>query len=149
MKRGPIILIALVLPLAIIGLAAKRLRNEKASATGHVDATPVERAPDVRAPDSVRVRVQVLNGTRTRGLARRATVLLRDRGFDVVENGNEKGDTDTTIVYDLTGHPDWAQRVAKLLPPARVVTRADTSRYLDVVVVLGTAWRPPAESLHP
>ena len=45
------------------------------------------RAAEVRAPDGVRIRVQVLNATKTRGLARRATMLLRDRGFDVVEMG--------------------------------------------------------------
>lgn len=104
---------------------------------------------DVRAPDSVRVRVQVLNGTKTRGLARRATNLLRDRGFDVVEMGTQSDGPDTTIVYDYTGHPEWAQRVAKIFQPARVEARPDTSRYLDVAVVLGSTWRPPAESFHP
>ncbi|HEX8241906.1 MAG TPA: LytR C-terminal domain-containing protein, partial [Longimicrobium sp.] len=39
-------------------------------------------------PPAGRVRVQVLNATPTHGLARRATDVLRDRGFDVVETGN-------------------------------------------------------------
>lgn len=101
------------------------------------------------APEGVRIRVQVLNGTRTRGLARRATILLRDRGFDVVETGTSKAQADTTLVLDLSGHPDWAKRVASLFPPARVQTRADSSRYLDVTVVVGSTWRPPAEPLNP
>lgn len=103
-----------------------------------------------RAPDGVRVRVQVLNGTKTRGLARRATVLLRDRGFDVVEMGTVTSTRDTTVVLDLSGHPDWAHRVARALGSAtRVETRADSSRYLDIAVVIGSSWRPPAEAFHP
>jgi hypothetical protein len=103
----------------------------------------------VRAPDSVRVRVQVLNGSKVRGLARRATMLLRDRGFDVVETGTIGDTRDTTLVLDVSGHPDWANRVAKLFPPSRVQARPDSSRYLDVVIVLGTTWRPPAQPFYP
>jgi hypothetical protein len=103
-----------------------------------------------RAPEGVRIRVQVLNGTKTRGLARRATMLLRDRGFDVVEVGTVTSSRDTTVVLDLSGHPDWARRVARALGSAtRVETRADSSRYLDIAVVIGSSWRPPTEALHP
>lgn len=103
----------------------------------------------VLAPEGVRVRVQVLNGTRVRGLARRATVLLRDRGFDVVETGTTSGQADTTVILDLSGHPDWAKRIASLFPPARIQVRADSSRYLDIAVVVGSSWRPPPEALNP
>ena len=103
-----------------------------------------------RAPEGVRIRVQVLNTTKTRGLARRATRLLRDRGFDVVEFGTAVGPTiDTTIVLDLSGHPAWAEAAAKVMAPARTRVRADSSRYLDVTVLIGSTWRPPAEPLYP
>ncbi|MFI5227905.1 MAG: LytR C-terminal domain-containing protein [Gemmatimonadales bacterium] len=102
-----------------------------------------------RAPAGVRIRVQVLNGTKTRGLAQRATAYLRDRGYDVVDMGTVVGARDTTLVLDLSGHPDWASRIARSLQPARVEARPDSSRYLDVAVVLGTAWRPPAEPFDP
>ena len=105
--------------------------------------------PGVRAPDSVRIRVQVLNTTRTRGLARRATRLLRDRGFDVVEVGTTGPTIDTTVVLDLSGHPEWAESVAKLMAPARTRARRDSSRYLDITVLIGSTWRPPAEPLYP
>lgn len=104
---------------------------------------------DARAPDGVRVRVQVVNGTRIRGLAHRATEVLRDQGWDVVETGTTSGQIDTTLVLDLSGHPDWAKRVAALFPPARIQARSDSSRYLDLAVVVGSAWRPPAEALYP
>jgi hypothetical protein len=105
-------------------------------------------AADVRAPDGVRVRVQVLNATRTRGLARRATQLLRARGFDVVETGNARELRDSTLVLDRSGHPEWAARAAEVLG-ARVEPRPDSSRYLDVTVLLGATWRPPAEPFDP
>jgi hypothetical protein len=139
-----------VIAVAVLGAGAMwRARRHPATPPTAAAAPPPKIPDDVRAPDSVRVRVQVLNGTKVRGLARRATVVLRDRGFDVVEMGTDRNGGDTTIVYDLTGHPDWAQRVARVLAPARVVARPDSSRYLDVAVVLGTAWRPPAEAFYP
>jgi hypothetical protein len=102
-----------------------------------------------RAPADVRIRVQVLNTTKTRGLARRATRLLRDRGFDVVELGTTTPMLDTTLVLDRSGHPAWASTVAEVLRPARAVARPDSSRYLDVTVLLGRSWRPPPHPLDP
>jgi hypothetical protein len=93
--------------------------------------------------------VQVLNTTKTRGLARRATRLLRDRGFDVVELGTASPTIDTTIVLDLSGHPAWAEAAAKVMSPARTRSRPDSSRYLDVTVLIGSTWRPPTEPLYP
>jgi LytR cell envelope-related transcriptional attenuator len=103
------------------------------------------------APKGVRVRVQVLNATSTRGLARRATELLRDRGFDVVEVGTAGPSerSDSTIVMDRSGHPDWAARVAKAMGGVSVLPRPDSSRYLDVTVLVGAKWRPPARPFNP
>jgi hypothetical protein len=140
MSRVALLTIAAILVAAIGGGIAWRGRTHRPIDAG---------SPEVRAPDGVRVRVGVLNGTKTRGLARRATMLLRDRGFDVLEMGTEPGSRDTTLVYDLLGHPDWAQRVARTFSPARVEARRDSSRYLDVVVVLGTTWRAPAQPFYP
>ena len=149
MRRARLIGVAVIALVAIGAGAMWRARRQAGTTPAPAVAPPPKIPDDARAPDSVRVRVQVLNGTKVRGLARRATVVLRDRGFDVVEMGTDSNGGDTTIVYDLTGHPDWAQRVANALAPARIVTRPDSSRYLDVAVVLGTSWRPPAEPFHP
>ncbi len=102
-----------------------------------------------RAPVGQRVRVQVLNATKTRGFGRRAALLLRDRGFDVVEVGTLAQQRDSTLVLDLSGHPDWAKRVAATFGGVRVEARSDSSRYLDVVVLVGASWRPPAEPFYP
>ena len=107
-------------------------------------------APEAqRAPEGQRVRVQVVNSTTTRGLARRATSLLRDRGFDVVETGTATEQLDSTLVLDRSRHPDWARRVAAALGGARVEARPDSSRYLDVTVLLGRSWRPPTQPFYP
>jgi hypothetical protein len=106
-------------------------------------------APDVNAPPESRVRVQVLNATETRGLARRATMHLRDRGFDVLEIGTWSQRLDSTLVLDRSGHPEMARRVAQALGGARVESRPDSSRYLDVTVLLGRSWRAPAQPFYP
>ena len=114
------------------------------------DAAPRVRGPaDARAPEGQRVRVQVLNASGNRGMARLATLHLRDRGFDVLEIGNASERLDSTLVLDRSGHPDWAGRVAAALGGARTEARPDTSRYLDVTVLLGRSWRPPAEPFYP
>lgn len=101
-----------------------------------------------RAPEGVRIKVEVLNGTRTRGLARRATSYLRDLGYDVVGSGTETTQRATTVVYDRSSHPAWARLVGKAMS-APVETRPDSSRYLDVTVILGADWRPPPLSFYP
>jgi hypothetical protein len=105
-------------------------------------------APD-RAPSGTRIRVQVLNATTTRGLAQRATDHLRDRGFDVVEIGTNREKMDSTLVLDRSGHPDWAQRIAAAMGGARVLNRPDSSRYLDITVLIGANWRAPTQPFHP
>ena len=103
---------------------------------------------DARAPEGTRIKVEVLNATKTRGLARRATIYLRDRGFDVVGSGNVSEQRTTTIVYDRSSHPEWARLVGRAMN-APVVARPDSSRYLDVTVLIGSNWRPPALPFHP
>ena len=144
-KRGLSVLAALV-ALVVLGAAGTLAHTRHSPAPLFASIAPPQ---EVRAPDGVRVRVQVLNTTRTRGLARRATRLLRDRGFDVVEVGTTGPAMDTTVVLDLSGHPAWAEAVAKVMAPARTRARRDSSRYLDVTVLVGRTWRPPAEPLYP
>lgn len=100
-------------------------------------------------PTTPRIRVEVLNATRTRGLGRRAMLYLRDQGFDVVEVGTSSVARDTTLVLDRSRHPEWARNVATSLGTARVESRPDSSRYLDVTVLVGSSWRPPAQPFYP
>jgi hypothetical protein len=135
-----------VLMLGLLGASSVMIRSRGGPTLLFASVTGQQ---PVRAPEGVRIRVQVLNTTKTRGLARRATRLLRDRGFDVVELGTVGPTMDTTLVLDLSGHPAWADAVAKVMAPAHTRARRDSSRYLDVTVLVGSSWRPPAEPLDP
>ena len=149
-KRNRRIAAALVLLLVgVVGATLWMSRSQPPGSSPGVRVPLVSRG--VRAPEGQRVRVQVLNATATRGLARRAMRQLRDAGFDVVEIGTVPAAErrDTTLVLDRSGHDEWARLVAELLGDARVEARPDSSRYLDVTVLLGTTYRPPAETLYP
>src|SRR4051812_13782367 len=64
-------------------------------------ATPALAASEIaaeRAPAGVRIRVEVVNTTGIRGLGRRATRALRDRGYDVVEVKSGSPKRDSTLV---------------------------------------------------
>jgi LytR cell envelope-related transcriptional attenuator len=101
-----------------------------------------------RAPEGTRIRVQILNGTTRRGLAQQATRILRDLGYDVVEVGNGTA-RDTTVVIDRVGNLLWARMVADVLGDAGVESQLDSSRYLDVTVILGASWRAPPYPFRP
>jgi len=150
-KRRAARFVVVMLVIAIVaGGAMIWSARHRASAPAVVQAPAAAVSqPEIAPPPGARVRVEVLNGTKTRGLARRATMVLRDHGFDVLETGTDVTARDTTIVYDLNGHPDWAASVAKLFAPARVIARRDTSRYLDVTVSIGSTWQPPAQPFYP
>lgn len=151
MKRGPLLL-ALGIPVVLVLVGgAWALRARSATGDRPIDAIAALGTADVpRAPEGERIRVQVLNTTRTRGLARRAARLLRSRGFDVVEFGTAGPARDTTLVLDRSGHPAWATAAAEVLGHgARAEARPDSSRYLDVTVLIGVTWRPPAQPLDP
>lgn len=106
-------------------------------------------SPPVQVPAGVRIRVQVLNATSTRGLARRATGYLRDRGFDVVDMATAPDTRDSTVVIDHSGNAEWARLVARAFGTVPVQTSLESSRYLDVTVVIGRDWTPPAEPFYP
>ena len=133
----------------VVVVAAGTWAWQARSAPGGGPIASVLGGNDVRAPEGVRIKVEVLNATKTRGLAGRARRVLRDRGFDVVGVGTESAARDSTLVLDRSNNPEWARLVAEALGGARVESRPDSSRYLDVTVLLGAAWRPPPEALYP
>jgi len=100
-------------------------------------------------PSGVHVRVEVLNATDTKGLARRAMLALRAAGFDVVFFGNTAERADTTRILDRSGHADWAALAARAMGKSRVEEQPDSSRFLDLTVLVGRNWTPPLEPLYP
>jgi polyisoprenyl-teichoic acid--peptidoglycan teichoic acid transferase len=93
-------------------------------------------APPNEAAESARV--QVLNGTGVTGLARKVSGELELSGFVLLPAGDAPGVAERTVVYDISGKPATARRLAQLFgadvhrgPPEGVATEA------DVVLVLG------------
>ena len=144
MTRGRMLMLgAAVVAVAAAGvLGARRL---------YVRRPIVAKGDTTSAPQGQRVLVEVLNSSGIGGLARRATFLLRDRGFDVVGWGNDpRGRLSETMIIDFTNKPEAADRLARVLGGAKIERGKDSlDRGLDLSVRLGSAYRPPAEAFHP
>lgn len=142
--RGRWLVLAVVLAVAMAAAWRYWPRGERAVEIA------AGREPIVRiVPDSLRIKVEVLNASGIRGQARIATFYLRDLGFDVVSSGNASERVDSTLVLVHGGRDDWAELLAQGLGGARIAARPDTSRYLDLTVLLGPDWRPPPQAFYP
>ena len=90
-------------------------------------------------------RIQVLNGARVAGLARRVTQQLNAVGFTMDAPGDVSGTIQETIIYDITNHPIQAVQITKIIsgkvvqgaPPMDIQTNA------DIIIVLGTDFGAP------
>ena len=84
-----------------------------------------------------RIRVDVLNGSGTKGLARKASDALQELGFAISEVSNADRSTyAVTEVHYAADRFDSARTVAAAIPGARLVPDDTLGR--DVVVVLGS-----------
>lgn len=111
--------------------------------------TPVPPAHDAPTePGTRRVQVEVLNASTVAGLARDATLRLRqEEGLDVVVIDNA---TDTAVRagrYNLVlvrrGDTTGVGRIREALGDVKVADRADPTRLVDLSVILGTRLGPP------
>lgn len=128
---------------------ASRTSTVSAESSGTIGIS-AENDSSARAPLGVRIRVRVVNTTRVDGLAKRATAVLRDRGYDVVDyEGDLRKQLDSTLVLTHTGHSDWSDRIVRALGAGKTELRPDTSRYLDVTVMLGSDWKAPTQPFRP
>ncbi len=92
-------------------------------------------------PDSSyrQIRVEVLNASGVRDLARKTTMFLRDLGFDVVYYGNyPKGTVEHTVIVDRVS-PDYANArvLQKILGVPILDYERDPDKLLEVSLVLG------------
>lgn len=143
MKVGRWILLA-----AVVGGAAYYGARRYELARSDEITRPAAGRENEKAPPGTRIKVEVLNATTTKGLARRATLFLRDRGFDVVAIGTAAQPRAETTVIDRSRHPAWARLIANALG-ATVTSRPDSSRYVDATVLIGSNWRAPADPFYP
>ena len=148
-RRGWLILAMLAVVLSGAGAAWWQSRGalSPGSVVGTMAAVDDSLA---RAPRDVRVRVRVLNASGTRGYARRATLELRDRGFDVVEYDTEQGKArQSTLILSHTGHSEWAERLQRAFGTGAIEARPDSLRYVDLTIFVGRDWKPATETLRP
>lgn len=115
--------------------------SEATAATARAAGTIAERWAAPRE----RVRVEVLNAAGRPNLARQATDVLRDGGFDVVYFGNASAfDGQPSVVLDRVGRVELARTVADALGIRQVRSEPDTNLFVDVSVRLGEEWDRPA-----
>ena len=146
-------LIALVLvTIGVIGYRSAGAHDatpREQEAPGRTAQAPAPKLADPKWVTGTRITVEVINATRVRGLARRAARTLRDQGFDVVSTGTNREQFDSTQVLARTGHRDWAERAAKAMGGGAVLMRPDSSRDVDLTVLIGATWRAPAQPFYP
>ena len=119
-------------------------------ARGGLPGPDGERTRMVRiVAEGTRIRIEVLNASDTRGLARQATFYLRDAGFDVVYFGNTNERSDRSVVRDHTGHAGWAGLAVRAMPGARIEPMPDSSHFLDLTILVGRNWVPPRHAFYP
>jgi hypothetical protein len=91
-------------------------------------------------PDALTITVEVLNGTRTAGLAGRARDLFQSYDLEVMAPNNADNDQyQNTVVLDRKGNMDAAKKVADLIHCTRIFSKPDPQidQAVDVTVILG------------
>lgn len=86
------------------------------------------------------IRVEILNGCGTGGLAGQIGKKLRDFGVDVMTMGNaENFNFAETIVMDRIGKLEYARQVAALIGTPNVIQQKtpDTYRLEEVTIIIG------------
>jgi polyisoprenyl-teichoic acid--peptidoglycan teichoic acid transferase len=92
------------------------------------------------SPEALSITVEVLNGTKTAGLANRARDLFQSYDLEVMAPNNADNDQYVnTVVLDRKGNLDNAKKVADILRCTRVYSKPDPQldRAVDVTVILG------------
>jgi anionic cell wall polymer biosynthesis LytR-Cps2A-Psr (LCP) family protein len=95
---------------------------------------------EARSMGEIAVSVEIRNGTRTTGLARRTREVFQSFGFEVVSFSNaEQNDVAKTIVIGRKGNPEAASRVADIIRCANIATEPGSAETAsaDVTVILG------------
>ncbi len=148
-RRRARVLAVVVVVVVIAGAMAGWLRERRAN----VPPTPAPTAltdSAAYAPSGVQIRVRVLNMTQSRGLAKRATAVLRDFGYDVVDYDTDIQPPSTpTRIIAHTGQMEWAQRLRRAVGVGAIGESPDSLRYVDFTVFIGSDWQPPTQSLRP
>ncbi len=151
--RAPIALVVSgLLVAAVAGAGLWYVRSVNGGAERDADipvVVEIVQDTSARAPQGVRIRVRVMNGTLIAGLARRGTQHLRDHGYDVVDYRTAAQPSRETVVEVVAESRDWGARIVRALGVGTVRERSEPLPHADVVVTLGSDWKPPAQPFRP
>jgi polyisoprenyl-teichoic acid--peptidoglycan teichoic acid transferase len=92
------------------------------------------------SPEALSITVEVLNGTKTAGLANRARDLFQSYDMEVMAPNNADNDQYlNTVILDRKGNLDNAKKVGDIIRCARVYSKPDPQmdQAVDVTVILG------------
>jgi hypothetical protein len=128
---------ALILATAFLASAVYGVLHRPA----HESAVVRQTTGSPPAPGPVRGRVEVLNASGRSGLARAATMQLRDAGFDVVYFATARANQDSSVVLDRIGNHGIAAAAASALSIATVREERDSTLLLDATVIVARDWR--------
>ena len=96
--------------------------------------------PESDIAQEAEIRIEILNGTETRGLARRTRDIFLDYGFDVISFDNaDRSDYDYTLVIDRRGNESLAQRASEIIRADRILSEPlqGPEAGIDVTIILG------------
>lgn len=114
--------------------------SASASPSETPSATPSATPSPTKSP--TKGKLQVLNGSKTTGLALKAAERLQKDGYDVVNVAKAAGDYAKTTVYYQSGQKTLADQVARLLGATEVKPApSNLSRSIPVTVVVGDDYR--------
>lgn len=148
-RLGRVLAMVVIVVLVCIG-AITAWYNASNASEPPVGAQATPSDSTARAPAGSRVKVRVLNATGTRGLAKKVTVSLRDFGYDVVDfDSDPRNRRTSTLIVSHTGHDAWAQRLRRALGTGAIEARADSLRYVDFTVFVGSDWKSSTQAFRP
>jgi hypothetical protein len=89
-------------------------------------------------PSNQILQVEVLNGCGAPGVGSKFTEFLRSRGYDVVKTDNaDNWNYPNTVVIDRRGDIHKAGVLAETLGAKKVIQQIETTRLLDLSVIIG------------
>jgi anionic cell wall polymer biosynthesis LytR-Cps2A-Psr (LCP) family protein len=103
-------------------------------------ATAANASNEFIPPEALTVTVEVLNGTKTAGMANRARDLFQSYDLEVMAPNNADNDQYlNTVVLDRKGNMDNARKVADIIHCTRIFSKPDPQmdQAVDVTVILG------------
>ncbi|MEO0198455.1 MAG: LytR C-terminal domain-containing protein [candidate division WOR-3 bacterium] len=88
------------------------------------------------------IRIEVINASGVKGLARKVTVLLREEGFDVIYYAHIDSTIEKTVVVERSDSSlTHARHLAKWLGVKEVALEWDFDKISDCSLVIGTDFR--------